>query len=98
MDAILIGLMCGAANSLVTLLVAYLILRPKPKRPTVTAPTIAQKAASLLGWKPDPKPESKTIPTRPIPRVRLGWREQRRALEREHNSKQKERDSRLPSL
>lgn len=72
--------------------------RPKTNRPTPTEPTMVQKAASLLGWKPEPKPAAQPPSTLSIPRVGKSWRFQRRELERQHNTKQKERDSRLPAI
>lgn len=52
-----------------------------------------------LPWQAAPKPEPpKDYPVAPIKRTVGSWRHQKAELERQHNSKQKERDQRVAGL
>lgn len=64
-------------------------LRPKP----VLSAETKQEPFSFAKWfKPEAEPE-KNYPIRTMPRTSGPWRIQRRNLEAQHNTKQKERDA-----
>lgn len=59
------------------------------------AASLTQKATSRFpfSWKPEAKPEATVRPVGTISRTKGSWRRQRLEIQRQHNSKQKERDA-----
>lgn len=60
--------------------------------------TLTKKAVSRFpfSWLPDKKPSETPKPLGSIPRTSGPWRRQRLAIQKAHNSKQKERDALIP--
>lgn len=66
------------------------------KAPTTAEPKQSFSLLDLVRSKP--QPQAKKMPTEALPRSIGSWRKQKAELERDHNSKQKERDQRYAGL
>lgn len=92
--ALLVGFFLGAATAFV---IDDCIRWRKPAKSNDSGlPEWLEKLRA--GLDPGPRPEAKKSPIGGLPRSLGSWRNQRRELERQHNSKQKERDQRIASL
>lgn len=84
-----IGLMAGVA---ITVLVQ---ISRKPFVAEKDVPKQSLFSWGRLPWNSEPEPPPGQV-VHPLPRTRGPWRRQRKDLQAEHNSKQRERDSRMP--
>jgi hypothetical protein len=96
-----IGLLCGWVCGAVPMLLVFWFTHPSRVKTAGSKRDPLDK--SLPSWKLwsafKPKPEApKDYPVTPIPRTVGSWRKQKADLERQHNSKQKERDQRVAGL
>lgn len=93
----LLGLVCGAAIMLAATMSLW--HSPRFRAEYDRQRTARENKPFRLPWQAPKKVEPpKDYPVAPIRRTVGSWRQQKANLEREHNSKQKERDQRVAGL
>ena len=97
----LLGMLIGWLSGFIpTVFMIWWLRRPRPvKPPTESFPAKAGAfLRDMIHIQRTPQPERKPPTVTSIPRSAGSWRRQKATIERQYNSKQKERDQRIAGL